>query len=62
MHPNVFILVDKDGFSSFIYGATLAELQDYVAGTPDERIYEYTFLREHPVNVDFQADPEGEDN
>ncbi len=54
----LFALMEDDDPDTAIYALTREELNDYIVGTPEERIYEFQFVREHPINVDLQQDPE----
>ena len=57
----IFVLMDARGLDFGVFGNTRQEVEDYIVGELGEHIYEFSFVREHPINVDFQQDPEDND-
>ena len=55
----LFILLDESGIHNSIIGDSVADLESYILGVDGERILEYAFVKEHPIDIDLQADPEG---
>lgn len=54
----IFALFDRYGIGSAIFAATREELNDYIEGTSDEKVFEFVLKGEHPINMDLQQDPE----
>ncbi len=56
----LFVLSDSSG--PVVWDESLEELCSYyLTGDPSERIHEYKLVREIPIEVDFQANPEDND-
>ncbi len=57
-HDRIFVLMDSHGLDFGVFGTSIEDISEYIVGDSDERIFEYRFVAEHPINIDLQQDPE----